>query len=559
MKIENKILYRFGLKKQINCLLVSPPLQMPDFIYTAVPILTGQLVSNAIKAKNFDLNIKFFKTVLSEEYINKTIELLKLKHIEYDKEKADYLLNNIESTVEKYKQSDYGSEDYLNAEQVLKSVLKFISLPYPEFNLNTIDADFGEAFGNNNRSYKNIKAMTFNTESNIFIDFFEDVIKEIKKQKLDFIGITIPFPATIIPALTFARLLKEKTDITVVLGGNFITSSRILNHPDILDIYCDFVLIGDGEESIVKLAKSLYNREEREKIPGLIYKNKKKEVCFNEPELITNMDNIANIVLDGVNFEEYLSKNINVNIMISKGCYWGKCNFCSIGPKYKRYCIKSPQKVVREIKEIKEKYNINGLFQFQDDALAPLYLDKLADEIIKEKLNINYYIFGRLEKEFTKDLLEKLHKSGLTTVFWGLESGCQNTLNAMNKGIDIKYAERILKDAYDIGICNSVGVIVNFPNETIDDFNETVNFLKKVKKYVILLPGRYTVMRGSIMEKESERFGLKIFDSDELEFNYCPDWQDTNISDEEKSKRWDCFCEFVKNGDYTYNHIKELN
>lgn len=411
--------------KEINCLLISPPLLVPSSIYTAMPILTGQLLYNDINAKNFDLNIRFFRTILTPEYLEKTIRLLEQKNITYDKNELHYLIKNINNSLDNYILKSHDSEDFIESEKILKTALNFISKPYPKFNLKTLDNDFNQTFSILDNSYKSIKEMTFDKENNIFIDFFQDIITELNKQKIDFIGITVPFPATVIPALTLSRLLKEKTDIYVSLGGNFLSSERILNHPEILDIYCDSVLLGDGEESIVSLVKSLNSRKQREQVPGLIYKNKKNQICFNEPKLIKNMNNLANLSLEGINQDEYFSKNTNLNIMISKGCYWGKCNFCSIGPKYKNFRIKSPKKVAGEIKELIEKYNITGQIQFQDDALPPAYLSKLADEIINENLDITYWLFARLEKEFTKELFEKLYKSGLRGVFWGLESGCQ--------------------------------------------------------------------------------------------------------------------------------------
>ena len=83
----------------------------------------------------------------------------------------------------------------------------------------------------------------------------------------------------------------------------------------------------------------------------------------------------------------------STSIMISKGCYWGKCTFCALGPKYGKYSIKTPEKAVADIKKLKEKYNLKSWFQFQDDAIHPNYLDKLADEMNKENLNISYDLF----------------------------------------------------------------------------------------------------------------------------------------------------------------------
>lgn len=549
-----KIISKFIKCKKPNCLLITPPLLEPQTFYLAAPLLAGQLIHNGYSAKNLDLNIRFFRTVLSKNYIEKTRKLLDFKNIPYDNENVDVLLNNIETAINIYVKNKYDQE-FEEAKKLLTSVLEFISFPYSSFNLNNFTG-FEHCFNGFDYSYQNIKDMSFDKERNIFISFFEEIINEISEQNIDFVGITAPFPGTIVPAFTLARLLKEKTNIHVALGGGFLKPESVLNNPEILDIYCDSVLIGDGEESIVELVKSLENRQKKEKVPGLICKNKKNKVLFNPPIPIKTMNNIANISLEGLNLKEYTNQEPSIYIMISKGCYWGKCIFCSLGIKYGRYCIKSPDKVVAHIKELQEKYQVRGCFQFQDDAIPPAYLSRLADEIIKQELNIHYSIFGRLEEEFSRELLEKLYKSGLINVYWGLESGSQRVLDLMNKGIKLENVLRILKDSHEVGIHNMVGIIVNFPTETMDECNETLAFLKTIEKYVVISPGNFSLMENSIIEKNNEQFGVEIFSYND--FNYNNQWRDTNIDPVFRQKKWEKFCECVKNAQYKIDPNKVL-
>lgn len=399
--------------------------------------------------------------------------------------------------------------------------------------------------------------MCFDTDNNIFISFFEEIIETIKKQQIDFIGISIPFSGNIIPAFTLGRILKEKTKAHITFGGNFLKEKNILNNTEILDIFCDSIILGDGEKSIVELVKSIECKKGKEKVTGLIYK-KNKKILSNKIIPVTKMNEIHNASFAGIDLNEYLIECPSISIMISKGCYWGKCTFCALGPKYTQYCIKTPEKVVSDIKALKEKYNLNNWFSFQDDAIHPNYLNKLADEIIKNNLDIYYFIFARFEKEFTKELLEKLYKSGLRTIYWGLESGCQSVLEKMNKGIRLENVYRILKDAHEIGIENITGIIINFPTETTKEYNETIEFLKSIKDYVTISPGNFAVMKNSIIEQNSEKYGIKIIENQDNEFSYCPVWEDTNTSQEIKEERWKHFCKCVKSGDYNIDTCKHL-
>lgn len=137
----------------------------------------------------------------------------------------------------------------------------------------------------------------------------------------------------------------------------------------------------------------------------------------------------------------------------------------------------------------------------------------------------------------------------------GIGIRLSNTLNSMNKGIDIKYVPQILKNCYNSGILSSVGIIVNFPTETIEDYNETLSFLESIKNYASLQPGQYTVMRNSIMANESEKFGIVVQDSDKFEFDYCPAWYDMNITPEQRHKRWIYFCNCIQTNNFGINPI----
>ncbi len=540
-----------------KCLLITPPLLEPQTFYVATPILVGQLKNNGYDAKNLDLNIDFFKTILSENYINETKTLLEQKGISYDAKHIEYLLSNVEQAVEIYKKTSDNNPGFADAQETLQSVLEFISLPYQHFNMNKF-SEFEHCFDNFDFTYQYIKAISFDRDCNIFIDYFEKKVKEIQELSVDFIGITIPFPGTIIPAFTLARLLKENTNIKIVLGGNYIKNHIILDNPEILDIFCDAVLIGDGEESIVELVKSVESGKEQDKISGLIYKNKENKILCNEPKPVTKMNDIANMSFDGLNLKEYMTKDPAISIMISKGCYWGKCNFCSLAPKYGHYRIKSPEKTVADIKELQEKHQIKSYFFFQDDSIPPAYLSRLADEILKQNLHIYYFIFGRLEKEFTRELLEKTYKSGLRSVYWGLESKSQKILDDMNKGIKLENVHRILKDAYEIGISSMLGIILNFPTETMKEFRETIKFLETIEQYATISPGEFGLMKNSYMQDRCKDFGLEITDYNKNDLNYCLSWKDHNSEASFRKKKWEFFCEFLKESNFRTDKNKNL-
>ena len=93
----------------------------------------------------------------------------------------------------------------------------------------------------------------------------------------------------------------------------------------------------------------------------------------------------------------------------------------------------------------------------------------------------------RLEKSLLKhseNELTALNKIGLKRVFFGLESGCQRVNDFMQKGVDLNNARQIIRLFRNSGIEVSIGTIVGFPTETIDEARQTLDFIMEMEPYV---------------------------------------------------------------------------
>ncbi len=536
-------------------LLIFPPSIRPNRPYLSIPLLVGQLKNKGFDAAGLDLNLEFYSDILSKEYILKTKLLMEniakitdhndmpdgflqkqeiikkyLEHPEY----IDKLITQVDVAVKtlKSKKDFYNPQLLRNAHEIINQVVIFLSLPYYPSKCTSDPITY-----NFKLNYKEIKDYCFDKNQNIFIEYFEKKIDEIIANDLDLIGISVPFDSFIPIALTLSRLLKEKTNAHITIGGQAISynSDAILKYPEFFDIFCDSVLTGAGESSIVELANYIENKTDIENVSGLIYKTGQDDIKKNPVKQITSMDNIANISLDGLNLDKYYTPDILMPIIFSKGCPWGKCIFCSFPHDRQVYCIKKVDKIIDEIEELNKKHKLK-FFRFHDDCIPPAFYEKLADEIIKRKLDIKYSSFGRLDKGFTKKLLKKLYKSGLRFIFWGLESGSERILKQMNKGIDIKYASQVLKNSHDAGIYNHASLIIGFPSESEEDFRHTYDFCEANRKYIDSYgAGKFGLQAHSAIYTMQEQFG--ITENINEEFSFCKEYKSTNISEEEINRR----------------------
>ncbi len=483
----------------MKVLLINPPLAFPDWIYSSIPILFGQLQYRGFDATAIDMNVEFLKDVLSRDYLLRTKikleEIYKESNIDeqYKLFLEDILFNQedkmsllLSSTDDLYKKMLHpsGKQD----EEFLQYLFSFIfASNYPsEIVFSSFEKQIlTERNMEEKNNYKELISRCTNREKNIYIEYFENKINEINANQYDVIAISIPFETHLYPALTLAKILKEKTNAKIVIGGVIINSTidSYIKYSDTFDMFVDAFLIGEGEKALLEYVKYASGEIEKDEVSGIVYKDTKtNKIVKKEMARISDIKEIKSPSYDGYNFEDY--KNPLISLEFSKGCYWAKCVYCYSNMQ-KRYYIKNPIDAVDIISKLVEKYHIRK-FSIIDDSLNINFALKFADEIIRRNLDINWIAFFRFEKMLTYEVLAKLKKAGLIGIFFGLESASKRILKLMNKGIDLKIAERILKDAHELGIESDLGIMFGFPTETKQDVLDTINFLKKNEEYIAI-------------------------------------------------------------------------
>lgn len=472
----------------LKAVLITPPQWLPTAPQLAVPLLVGQLRAAGVDASGLDLSIDFFNHILNSEYIKKTLDDISLieknnggDEKERKKRKAikDWKSKNqkylelvpekIDEAVKIMRTEDfYDPKKFLQAKRVMFKALELISLPYYPaeilfYNYNNSDCGF---------TIKDLNYYTIDKRTNMFIDYYKSIVEEIINNGTDLIGISIAGWSQVIPGLTLARMIKDKTNIKVLIGGNYF--GRVLDvlkeQPEFFKTYCDVLAIGEGEKSIVEIAKYVGGEIPIEDVSSIAYFNG-EEVLVNPKGEPKKLNEIANISLEGIDLSKYIIPNVMLPIQTNKGCYWGKCSFCALDYG-NTYSTKSITQLVDELSELKEKHGII-YFDFVDESISPSYLANLSEELLNRKLGIYYTCCARHENGFTKELLEKAKLSGLLMMKWGYEAGSERVLKLMNKGVDANNRLNIMRDSTSAKIWNHAFFMFGFPGETVKEAKKT--------------------------------------------------------------------------------------
>jgi radical SAM superfamily enzyme YgiQ (UPF0313 family) len=142
-----------------------------------------------------------------------------------------------------------------------------------------------------------------------------------------------------------------------------------------------------------------------------------------------------------------------------------------------------------------------------DEMISASRFRKIGEEIIRRNLEINYYALAKPTKDFTKDILDVMYKSGCRYLIWGVESGCQRILDLIDKGTVVEKMSDVLTNSSLAGIKNHVFIIFGFPTETRNELKQTLDFLYKLKDHIHAIhKGAFQLKIGSRVYENPEKF-----------------------------------------------------
>lgn len=308
-----------------------------------------------------------------------------------------------------------------------------------------------------------------------------EVLREIGRKSFDMVGMT-GFCTQYNYVKWLASEIKRKNrKCRIILGGPLATmSTRIaLEHTAI-----DACVMGEGEETI---AGYMDNHERPRKVKGIAFRDKSSgKIIFNQPrEPVKDIDAIGFPAWDLFPMQIYLENSgiFNprysylraMNMILGRGCPYS-CNFCS--KLFSGIRLRSIDRVVEEIKELKRRYGIKAILF--DDELA-LVNKKRAYELCDalEPLKVKWQCQGRVNV-VDRDILKRAKKAGCVTVGYGIESGSQKILDSMNKCATVEQAARALKDTINTGITPFVQMIFGYPGESRETLDETIEFFRRI-------------------------------------------------------------------------------
>lgn len=305
----------------------------------------------------------------------------------------------------------------------------------------------------------------------------------------------------------------------------------------------DFVVIGEGEETILELLDVIEKKKDPSRVRGIAFI--RDGICVQTPrrELIKNVNDIPLPAWDLFPMSQYtLMRQPHMNnsdrymsVISGRGCTF-KCNFCyRMDPGFRP---RSAESIVEEIKHLQKDYFVTYI-EFTDDLLMSSIerTTTLCEAIIKAELNIKWYCEGRLNYA-KRDLLKLMKKAGCVFINYGIESLDQKALRVMKKALTVRQIIEGVENTIAVGISPGLNIIFGNIGETLESLKMGIEFLLKYDDHAQLrtirpvtpYPGSplyYYAIKQGLLKDIDDFYENKHLNSDLLAVNF------TDLSDDE--------------------------
>ncbi len=318
-------------------------------------------------------------------------------------------------------------------------------------------------------------------DSTITPNFEQRVLEEVKDALC--LGISLVTGPMIRETVAIAKAVKAwNPDFPIILGGwhPSLLPGQTLEAP-----YVDYVVRGQGEDSLLELVGHIYSGAAPDLIPGIGFKRDGR-IVFTQERPLKPLKEMPPKAYHLANFDAYERACGRRWAMYtsSLACPFN-CAYCTNSGVYgRKWNALEPDQFVEETVDLSRRYNLEMIWVVDDNFLVDLDRARgIAEGLVREDSHFtwSFQATTNMVARLSLEDLKLLRRAGLRQVCQGVDSGSPTILKAMNK--DFQDFESIYESAarcIAAGIRPSFNIIFAFPGEGAKERRETVTFMMDV-------------------------------------------------------------------------------
>ncbi len=486
----------------MKTLLVFPPASDPAHPPLGIAALAGYLRAKGEDVNLLDLNLMSYEYLLSPRHIetctqkieHRISELEQSPHLADDEAveykvlasnvmAAQYLQGALPTAMDNMRSDQIyeNRTDYSESALIVRRGMEFVSAAYYPVRWYAR----GFSMGQRPTCCAEVLDAIGDLRQNLFLPFIEDCFHDLTSLEPGLVGISLNYYCQLIPAMTIAKHLRNVApDAKIVVGGGLVCFYEKRWHvlepfKHIIDAWIPY----EGETPLESFLAALRAGRPVSSVPGVLIFDDKKP-CMLPPPPPPNPSVLPVPDFDGLPLDRYLSPDLILPILSSRGCYWGRCAFCSHDRLYRgRFRRKSPRAVIKDLKTLAARYQCRN-FYFTDEAIPPETAVQVARAVSQEQLSLKWFGEVRFEDAFDDNTLKELHQGGCRMLMFGLESSVKRVLSHMRKGTQPERIRSIVKSCAGTGIRPFVMFFAGFPTETREEATETIRFIESLQEHI---------------------------------------------------------------------------
>jgi radical SAM superfamily enzyme YgiQ (UPF0313 family) len=540
--------------EDLRALLIFPPQGHPTQPYLALPSLKAFLAQEGFPgATVWDLNLEAYETLLSGPRLKLATERIHeraqrwqsasaadLQPEDFNRFRLDadalaagpYLAANIDRAKDllRDKEAFYDRPTYLWAMRTFEAGLKHISTEYQP----SLFTGHNYTQSTSIDSTEDLFAGVDHATENMFYEFYiEHALPRIEAEMPDVLGISVTYGSQMVPALTLASLVKERwPGIHITLGGGMLAyvGHRLSDAAPLFE-RIDSLAIYEGERPLLETCRAVATAggvvraqdpdasklgvgtarglPDLAGVANLIYHD--GEVPRTNGDLLPMpIDELPTPDFSDLPLHLYYSGELVLPIAPARGCYFEKCGFCTlytaIGPTFRE---RSVDRLVEDLQTLVERHQTPYFYFIMDD-LPPLMAKRIPDAFEAAGLDIRWWCDARMEERiFDEHSLKRLHDAGCRKLMYGFEAGSQRLLDLVEKGVDLKEAERVIRNTHAAGISATLYTMVGLPTETREDAEATRAFIVRNADHIGEISLQiFNLDMVSPMYRDPQRYGI---------------------------------------------------
>ena len=314
-------------------------------------------------------------------------------------------------------------------------------------------------------------------------------LRAMQQDDVAAVCVTVMPGPQVAPAIEVSAAIRAaKPNVPIIWGGYFPTlyPDSAINAP-----YVDYVVRGQGEETLLELIKTRYSaypaNRNQVSIRGITWKDGER-IVHNPERPFRPPDDFPPLPyhkLDDLNIylrPSFMGARTAVH-QAAIGCRY-RCTFCGVVSMFNGTTkLSAPARLQQAMQTLRDDYGAtaiqfydNNFFDREDNSVS--LLEAMSD------MALPWWCYARADTlaNFSTRTWELIRKSQLRMAYIGAEAGSDAVLKSMHKGTTVEQTFEVAARCREYGVIPEFSFVLGGPDDPEGEIEKTLSFIKRVKK-----------------------------------------------------------------------------